>query len=233
MNLTSTMAWGDTITRTQLYNMWSTATVSSADQDDLADTFLEVLSSSSATDPVQDGRVWFDKTNQLLKLYVEVLNNTTVSLWLAMGPDTWEDAFLAEESIPPRALLEFSTTQEGRWAKRHGKELYPSRAVAVSGLDTTAASGTWFQGVVYGYCKMWAAQKPTASTYSGLAHNTYNQARYFCPSDHTEGAVGQGSANLGEPLPGTLCAWNLTYSNVTNNDFYPYVFFFGVRETES
>ena len=232
MNLTSTMSWGDTITRTQLYNMWSTATVGSVQKDDLADTFLEVLSSSSATDPVQDGRVWFDQTNQLLKLYVEVLGDTTVSLWLAMGPDTWEDAFLAEEPIPPRAVVEFSTSLPGRWAKRHGTELFPSRAAAVSALDTTAASGTWFQGIVFGYCKLWAAQNPSGSTYSGVTQTVYSPSRYLCPSDHTPGAIGQLGSGLGAPRPGTFFAWNLTYANVVNNDFYPYAYFFGVRETE-
>jgi hypothetical protein len=233
MNLTSTKTWAHKITHTDLTNMWTTATVSDPGKTDLSDEFLELLVGSTVTDPGAPGRVWFDQKEQVLRCYHENLDSTTVSLWLKMGPDTWEDGFLAEEPIPPRALLEFSTLGD-RWVKRHGTELYPARYVAVSALDATAESGTWLQGVVHGFCNLWAAERPTASTYSGLTADAIGALRFVCASDHTPGAIGTKSTGNGAPRPGTFCAWTLGYTKtaVDVGDTYPRAFFGGARQTE-
>lgn len=233
MNIFPIKTFGDVITNQDLDELMRTAGVSALSSADLSPHYMPILAASTATDPGQPGRIWFDQTEQLLKLFVDVVGDTACSVWCAMGPDRYDDVFLAAEPIPPYALLQFAAGLEDRWVERHGLEWYPPRAVAVSVNSVTTASGAWFPACVQGITKGWHATRPTASTYSGATFDSYTVNSWRTPSDSVRGAFGRTAASLGVGTVGVFCGYAMqgSYPNAGEPNVFTDILFFGPRRS--
>lgn len=96
---------GDIVSRQTIYDLVRLATIGTVQQSDLASDVLTILSQSQPPTPVP-GLLWWDMEEQLMKVWTDVLDGTTVSLWLAIGPDRFDTAVLATEPIPYGAACE-------------------------------------------------------------------------------------------------------------------------------
>lgn len=142
---------GTVVTRQTLYDAFANAAISTVGASDLAAGTLALDKGSGASAAAPwPGAIFFDKTEQLFKVWVDEVDNTGVSLWLSVMGDRRDDAFIADRPIPPHAAIAPST-QGGRYARTPdgttpGWEVYGFNLKA-----ETIPSGTWFAGGVAGY----------------------------------------------------------------------------------
>lgn len=182
MQLTSgvTIGVNDPVTRQTLFDAWNLAAGSTIQESDLDG---DILPAVTATDPPTPapGRLWFDKYDQLLKVYVDEIDGTGVSLWLAIGPDRFDIPVLAAEAVPFGAAVQFTGT--GRKVQLP-PDVTTLNGMAVAALETeyakiigfnnssptpsenTAASGAWFACAIEGFVHVWyPANKNTGSAW--------------------------------------------------------------------
>jgi len=99
-----TIERGDIVTRQTIYDLVRLASIGSVAASDLDASVITILAQTLAPTP-QPGLVWYDQNEQLTKVWTDMLEGTTVSLWLSMGPDRFDSAMLATEPIPYGAAV--------------------------------------------------------------------------------------------------------------------------------
>ncbi len=159
------------LTRQDLYDAWSTATVSALTASDLASDFLSITVASSFSDAPAvpgPGQCMWVADEQTMFCYHDEIDDTGVSLWLAVGPDVFETAVLLSEPAWPGSLIE---PYFDRWVRPvqytdsvlsdgvtnrmignvHSGVPYPLN----SRTPETLASGTWVRGGIDGFLFGW------------------------------------------------------------------------------
>jgi hypothetical protein len=166
-----------TVTRQTLFDAWEDANITAITEEDFGDDALSIKIGSSFSDapaaPIPGAGFW-NQGQQLFFVYTDVLEDTAVSLWLAVGPDAFECACLAAEPIPAGAVVE---PFYDRWVKVGapsepqnadiGRNAYmginqsgiPEDSVYTEG--DTAASGTWIRVGIDGFLKAWFPKEDT------------------------------------------------------------------------
>lgn len=97
---------GEVVTRQTIYDILALAGLNGNVQaSDLSADMITVTTQSLPPSNPPPGLVWFDQTEQLLKVWTDVLDGTGVSCWLACGPDAFDVALLAAEPIPYGAAV--------------------------------------------------------------------------------------------------------------------------------
>ncbi len=97
------------ITRQNIFDMWTTSDLQSITTDDLADELATVDSGSdfsNATLTPVPGQFFYHLAENLVYGWFDEVDNTGVSLWLAIGPDRFEVPCLAAEPIPAGAPVD-------------------------------------------------------------------------------------------------------------------------------
>lgn len=199
MKLTVTTDLSGTITRQTLADMWSNASIPPIATSDLDPAFQPVFvgtnfSDASASLPNPNpGHLFWHQQHGLMYVFTDMLDvldtsdATGVSLWLAIGPDSFETACIAAEPIPAGAVVE---PYYDRWVKVFrpdagnfaGETLGPAPlGVNQSGIlddydpqlayGTTAESGAWIRVGIDGYVRIWhpAAQRVGGDPASGVS----------------------------------------------------------------
>jgi len=98
------------ISRQDLYDMWDGA-LSSVGATDLNVSMLPIMAGSDMSltpvDPAP-GTWYWNRSENVMYIFHDVIDNTGVSLWLACGPDKFETAMLADEVIPAAEPVDLS-----------------------------------------------------------------------------------------------------------------------------
>jgi hypothetical protein len=181
-----TIVIGDTVTATTLYDLVGSAYCSAITTMSDFDTtnLYEITTQSVAPTPKGPGDLWYDQTSQLMKLWVDVLDGTGVSLWMAIGPDRWDMPVYATEAIPYGAAVQLQgvgrsvclpttpTGLEGMGAGYRQWELakvvgFNNGSPYVS--PATAASGTWFACAMEGWVWAWYPARKGPTTFKSSA----------------------------------------------------------------
>jgi hypothetical protein len=252
MRLTVITDLSGTITRQDLNNMWSQATIPPLKSSDLDPSFTDIFRASSFSDvsvslPNPDpGKLFFNQTSKIMYVWTDALDvndtgdKTGVSLWLAVGPDSFETACLTAEPVPAGAFVE---PHYDRWVKifnPNGGQFVTGATEAPvplganqSGIfseyterlsyDDTAASGTWIRVGIDGYVRFWhpAADRVDTDPASGVSENFLrinvhtNQANYVgapaSPSKFLGAGIGNGNgATAAGPYTVGLTIHNVT-----------------------
>jgi hypothetical protein len=179
----TTIERGDTVTRQTIYDLVNNAIGGTVQESDLAEYVLQAVPQSEPPTPYP-GRLWFDQTEQLMKVYTDVMDDTAVSVWLSLGPDRFDVALIAAEPIPYGAAIQL--VGDGRWAKlppdplsleAMGKGFYEWEVARVIGFNNngtmlaaeTVDSGAWFSCAVDGFVRTWhPVNKNGFSSFGGL-----------------------------------------------------------------
>lgn len=172
MNLTPgvSIERGDIVTRQTIFDLVANAVGGTVNESDLSAGYRSVQAQSEPPTPAP-GLVWWDMTDQLLKVYVDVIDGTGCSCWAAFGPDRLDTIVYATEPIPygaavqpsgdgPRAVklppspLELGNMSwtDTRWEVAKVMGFHNS---GVKADADTAASGTWFACAIEGFCWTW------------------------------------------------------------------------------
>jgi hypothetical protein len=176
---------GDVVTRQTLYDLVANATIGGSVQaSDLAADVKAITSQSLAPSNPIPGLLWFDQTEQVLKVWTDCIENTACSVWLAVGPDAFDVALYATEPIPYGAAVVAALGAGGRAAAlptnpggqgAAGYTLTRFENLRFMGVNqsvsptlgpcnhNTAASGTWFASRIYGHAYGWAPGQRGAS----------------------------------------------------------------------
>jgi len=91
------------ITRQELFNMWADAGLDPLTQDDFSDEIAPITIASDFSDAPTNplpGQLLYHRIDNLVYCWHDEVDNTGVSLWLAIGPDRFDIACLADEAIP-------------------------------------------------------------------------------------------------------------------------------------
>jgi hypothetical protein len=157
----------DVITAQALYDMWvnSTVVAGSIEPTDLVTTGVEV---SASAPTAEAGKIWFDTVEDLWKIFAPMIDGTGASLWLSIGADRKDDAFIAAQPIPPRAVVGLKRNAAPRSIRPCPDPCHP--VIGVSLNDTTAASGSWVAVCVEGICDVRVAFPLTA--HASVSHGT-------------------------------------------------------------
>ena len=185
--------------------MWNNAKLGTLDSGDLAGDALPIEVAASAPTEAP-GKLWFDTTLQLMKLYVDERDGTGVSLWCAIGPDRLDTPCLTEEPIPAGAVVEVTYDRRVVVADSANGALGDGvmRAIGVNqagvhyplneGLSDTAASGTWINVAIDGYCFGYTPGDPGTSS----AHYSISSDDFLAVDPRTPGALISG---INFPIP--------------------------------
>jgi hypothetical protein len=139
------------VTRQTLYDSFANAAISTIESTDLAAGTLALDKGSGASAAAPNpGAIFFDKTEQLYKLWVDEVDNTGVSLWLSVMGDRRDDAFLSDRPIPPYAAFAPSS-EGGRYVRTPDSTTIRWEIYGFNLKGETIPSGTWFAGGVMGY----------------------------------------------------------------------------------
>ena len=238
--------------------MWSQAVIPPIKNSDLDPAFSDIFRSSSFSDVSASlpnpnpGKLFFNQTSKIMYVWTDSLDvcdtgdKTGVSLWLAVGPDSFETACLAAEPIPAGAVVE---PFYDRWVKvfnPNGANFGNSGVTNTpaplgvnqtgildeyterSSYDDTAASGTWIRVVIDGYGRFWhpAADRVDTDPASGVSENYMrinvhsNQANYVgCPASPSK-FLGAGIGNGNGATAAGPYTVGLTIHNVTIGSGY-------------
>jgi len=152
MKLTNLTTFGRTVTRQELYNMWANASAGTIYKTDLAagTLTLDKGSSVSGVSNPAPGTIFFDQTEQVFKVWCDEVDNTGVSLWLAVMGDRRDDAFISSQPIPPYALVA-PASAGGRYVRLPDETVPRWEAYGFNLQEATIASGAWFAAGVMGY----------------------------------------------------------------------------------
>lgn len=160
----------DPVNRQTLFDVWNLAVGSTIDEDDLDTSTIRPAVTQTDPPTPAAGRLWFDKYDQVMKVFIDELDGTGISLWTAFGPDRYEIAVLATEPIPFGAAVMF--TGDGRKVKLppdvttlngYNQAQLDDAYARIIGFNNqtptpshnTAASGTWFACAIEGFCHIW------------------------------------------------------------------------------
>lgn len=174
MNITpgTTIERGDTVTRQTIFDLVANAVIATVQASDLNTEVLPIVVASSQSDAnlqAFPGRIWWDQTEQLGKVYTDMIDGTGCSVWLAFGPDRFDVALLAVEPIPFGAAVQL--TGEGRKARlppllsdmlaQGSNFIWEVGKVVgfnndgIASAHSTTPSGSWFACAVDGYVWCW------------------------------------------------------------------------------
>lgn len=258
MNLTPgvTINAGDQVSRQTIYDLLAHAGGGQVTSSDLSIDCLSVVTQSEPPTPYP-GKLWFDQTDQLLKLYVDVLDGTGVSLWLAIGPDRFDIPMLAGQPIPFGAAVQVAGN--GRYTKlppgplelqamSWQKGMWESWKVigfnndGIAANANTAASGTWFACAIDGICWIWhpvnkfvsgvswLASKGQANNWDGLISGISSISSPSGISDVAGGLVWSGFTAQQAKITGVGVALSMeAYSVVAQAKFWSRGIFYGAR----
>lgn len=183
MRLTVQTDLSGTITRQELANMWSQASIPPITQADLDPAFLDIFVGSNFSDqgaslPNPDpGAMFWHGGHGLMFCFHDSLDvcdtgeKTGVSLWLAVGPDSFETACIAAEPLPAGAVVE---PFYDRWVKVFRPDAgnfagdtnaptplgvvqsgIPDEYVPQTEYGSTAESGAWVRVAIDGLARVW------------------------------------------------------------------------------
>jgi hypothetical protein len=161
----------DTVSRQTIYDLVANAVGGTVGSTDLSSEVNVVVAQSEAPTP-KPGLCWWDQTQQLMKVFTDMISDTGCSIWLAVGPDRFDVAMLATEPIPFGAAVQFAgenrkvrlpddpITLENTGASEtrfeHCKVVGFQNMTAAGTLTApTVASGSWFPCAVQGICWAW------------------------------------------------------------------------------
>ncbi len=227
-----TIVPGDTVTSQTLYDLIAGATPASVAAADFDGGLLTVIVGSNATNPETPGAWWYDQTEMLLKGYADQVDETGVSLWLSLGPDRFDEAFLAAEALPPGALCRFAPTGEGRQVLRVTGHGAPD-GICVVATNATIPTGTWFAGTIEGFVKAWFPYKPVADTSPGAQGALTGQSVF--PVSWDPGGLGRSSvpANTANEFVYGVGAQRVDpVTTVSNGHHLGWILFTGARYTK-
>lgn len=227
-----TISPGDTVTNQTLYDIVAGSTGASVVPADFGVGLLPIMVASTPTSTPTAGQWWFDQTEQLLKGYADQVDETGVSLWLALGPDRFDEAFLANEALPPGALCRFDTTGVGRQVRRVAGWASPD-GICVVATNATIPAGTWFAGTIEGFVRAWFPFKPAASTDLGSQGEIPGQSVF--PIAWNPGGFGRSTtANnlLNEFVHGVGFQRVDPVTTVSNGHHLGWILFTGARYTK-
>lgn len=164
----------DTVSRQTIYDLVANAIGGTVGASDLTDEVVVVVSQSEAPagTELKPGLVWWDQTEQLMKVYTDMIDGTGASVWLSVGPDRFDVAALATEPIPFGAAVMFAgenrkvklppdpitleNTGPSETRFEHCKVIGFNNKTAFSTFTAqTADSGSWFPCAVQGICWAW------------------------------------------------------------------------------
>jgi hypothetical protein len=96
------------LTRQDLFDAWTTATLGTIVPADLTSGFQSIALASTFSDAptVAPGQLMWVADEQLMYCYHDEIDDTGVSLWLAIGPDMFETACLLAAPAWPGSLVE-------------------------------------------------------------------------------------------------------------------------------
>jgi len=130
----TTIDTGDIVTRQTIFDLVALAAIDGVVVDtDLSVDTTQNVASTNPPSIIGPGTMWWDKAEQVQKVWHDEIDNTGVSLWLAMGPDHYEVEAIASEPIPFGAACILDLEAGNKWVK-----LPPSGSDLV-GLGHTAA----------------------------------------------------------------------------------------------
>jgi hypothetical protein len=221
------------VTRQTLYDSFANAAISTIEKADLAagTLTLDKGSGASAVAP-NPGAIFFDQTEQLYKLWVDEVDNTGVSLWLAVMGDRRDDAFIADRPIPPHAAFSPSD-QGGRYVRTPDDAVLRWEVYGFNLKEETIASGTWFAGGVLGFMN---AAYAVDSSYShgsdpALGSLVSGEARISLPCHPDRAAAGQvipriASAGNTDRVIGYYIGGNQgdVIANASHYTSYPFIY---------
>lgn len=178
---------GDTVTRQTLYDLVALASIGTVDGSDMAAGTMPILSQSLPPDDAQltPGLVWWDQTEQLMKVWTDMIDGTGCSVWLAFGPDRFDIAALATEPLPFGAAVQFanhlrevklpldpgslSALGDSNGRLEHCKVIGFQNKTTLSGITApTADSGTWVAVAVQGICWAWYPLYNPSTSYASI-----------------------------------------------------------------
>lgn len=235
------------ITRQTLYNMWSEASLGSIAEPDLDGTVNPITQGSDFSDAPatpEPGSLFWHGSENVMYCWHDEIDGTGVSLWLAMGPDKFEVAVLAEEPIPFGYPCDLTYDRRVEIASRTRNRpigFNQSGILGPRGINdgptyggTTAASGSWLRlgvdGLIFAVMEN-ALSSPSAAKVS-LVNGTY-----FSLDPLADGRVVRSGSTAGA----TLLHWNpigFTTERVCTRDtsgpvtepVYVFKFMFAPRE---
>ncbi len=167
-----TISTGDVVTRQTLADLVGNAAVGTIGTVDLDDETGTLTSQTEPPETPRPGDFWWDRGEQVLRCWHDVVANTGVSLWLRVGPDHFDVAALAVEETPFGAALYFDLERGDRHVRKppNGQELVdmteevakwePLKVVGFNNTGqvfsaATAASNTWIAMSVAGLPWAW------------------------------------------------------------------------------
>lgn len=237
------------LTRQDLYDMWTTAQLGSVVASDLETGFLSVQSVTSFSDlpsAPQSGQLAWSQIEQLMYCFHDEIDNTGVSLWLAIGPDTFETAALLSGPAFPGSALEATYD---RWVRpAPTTEPYLGDGVSHRLMGTlhsgvpyplnietpnTAASGTWVRAGIDGYVFGWI---PVASGISTALYSV-QASTGVALSDRAAfpGALRKSQAAGGRHIDPGFCGdmYYTAFNNTTPSDWgmhFKFIWFGGYMD---
>lgn len=225
-----TIEGGMTVTRQTLFDLWSNAEGAVVVGEDLAQGTFPILVGSNLTTSAGPGQIVYDQTEMLWMCYFDQVDYTGVSLWMSIGPDRFDDAFLASEPLPPGALFRFDSNGTGRMVVRAAGYAEPKSIGIVASLDTVA-SGHWFTGTVEGFVKAWftartAGAADPAANLSGARMGKVVFPCGWAPGGLCRSSSGEGGNQfiVGKALHDVEPATTVSFGNVLAR-----ILFFGSR----
>lgn len=173
------------VDRQDLFDMWANAALGKIARSDFADGLEPIVIASEVSDfpsGPAPGEMVFHAAENLLYCYHDEVDNTGVSLWLAIGPDRFETAMLAQEPIAFARAVDLVYDRVCKPAdpsvnRPIGFNMGEfNEPISISGPDQaaavgTSASGAWIPVAIDGV--MWAKVE-NALTSSSSAISTTN-----------------------------------------------------------
>ncbi len=149
---------GQTVTSQTLFDIWANGTLGTISAAEFDGSAPPIISGTGTTTGQSPGAILFDGWDQLWKVWVDEIDGTGCSVWLAFGADRTDEAFIAAEPIPSGAAVRIDPTMGGRWVRRVSGWL-DIGVVAFNQNDSTTPSGAWFPGGTMGIVKAWFPYK--------------------------------------------------------------------------
>jgi hypothetical protein len=233
MNLTpgTTIEPGDVITRQTVYDLWANAAGGAVSAGDLAPGTFPLLVGSGPTSGITPGTIWYDQTELLWKVWIDVKDNTGVSVWCSFGPDRFDEVFRANEALPPGSVFVLDPAGTGRDVKR-ARGFAESGIVGVVATNATVPSGTWFAGAIEGFVKAWFPFKPASDASAQIAGAVVNLS--VMPINWAPGGLGRSAGgNLQNEFICGVAPYNVEPSTtVSNGNYLETILFTGSRYTK-
>jgi hypothetical protein len=220
-NFNPTTSLAFPLTRQTLYNAFADAALGTVSTDDLVEGLLSadrVSSLTQASNNVPPGFHVFSQAEQIMYVWHDEIEDTGVSLFLAIGPDRFDTACIAAEPIPAGAPVEVVYDRWVRCATAASEAAYV-KAIGCNqaGVDLTSSitqettsSGAWFPVGIDGlmYMNVQAGDDVTANRFvevspTGPGVRQLSTASFAPDRDTVIGYAPFAVANSGDSLPKT------------------------------